>query len=179
MINAYIPFSKMFIISSEGEKLGVMTKTAAIEKAESEGLDLVIISNNPKQPVAKILDYGKFKYERKKKQKDAKSKQSVTNNREIRMTPMIGEHDLMTKSRKAREFILKGDRVKVSLKFRGREMARKSLGFDKLDEFFKTLEDIAEIQKPPTMSGGRFLDMYIIRDKKKKLKEAPNAKDEN
>lgn len=156
-----------------------MTKTAAIEKAESEGLDLVIISNNPKQPVAKILDYGKFKYERKKKQKDAKSKQSVTNNREIRMTPMIGEHDLMTKSRKAREFILKGDRVKVSLKFRGREMARKSLGFDKLDEFFKTLEDIAEIQKPPTMSGGRFLDMYIIRDKKKKLKEAPNAKDEN
>ena len=156
-----------------------MTKANAIEKAESEGLDLVIISNNPKQPVAKILDYGKFKYERKKKRKDAKSKQSVTNNREIRMTPMIGEHDLMTKSRKAREFILKGDRVKVSLKFRGREMARKSLGFDKLDEFYKTLEDIAEIQKPPTLNGGRFLDMYIQRDKKKKLKEAPNAEDEN
>ncbi len=156
-----------------------MSKADAIAKAEDEGLDLVVISNNPKQPVAKILDYGKFKYERKKKRKDAKASQSVTNNREIRMTPMIGDHDLMTKSKKAREFIMRGDRVKISLKFRGREMAKKELGFNKLDDFYKTLEDIAEIQKPPTLNGGRFLDMYIQRDKKKKIKEAPNAKDEN
>ncbi len=179
MVNQFIPFQKLFIISSDGEKLGMMTKVAAIEMAEAESLDLVVISNNPKQPVAKILDYGKFKYERKKKRKDAKANQSITNNREIRMTPMIGLHDLMTKSKKAREFILRGDRVKVSLKFRGREMARKQLGFDKLDEFYKTLEDIAEIQKPPTLNGGRFLDMYLQRDKKKKIKEAPNAKDED
>ncbi|WKX02548.1 translation initiation factor IF-3 [Candidatus Mycoplasma mahonii] len=178
-MNKFIPFPKVFVISSTGEKLGVMTKFEALALAESEGLDLVIISNNPKQPVAKILDYGKFKYKRKKKRKDAKAKQSVTNNREIRLTPMIGEHDLMTKSRKAREFIEKGDRVKISLKFRGREMARKNLGYDKLDEFYKTLEDTAMVEKKPTLSGGRFLDMYLQQDKRKKIKEAPNAKDED
>lgn len=171
----------MFVLSPEGEKLGVMSKANALSKAAELNMDLVIISNNPKQPVAKILDYGKFKYERKKKQKEAKAKQSVTNNREVRLTPMIGDHDLNVKSRKAREFIEAGDRVKVSLKFRGREMARKELGYDKLDQFFKTLEDIAEIQKPPTFTGGRFLDMYLQKSKnaKKVNKGASNAKDEN
>lgn len=147
--------------------------------AQDEGKDLVVISPNPKQPVAKILDYGKFKYERKKKRKDAKAKQSVTNNREVRLTPMIGDHDLQTKARKAREFLMAGDRLKVSLKFRGREMARKDLGYDKLKEFYGLLEDIAAIQKEPTLSGGRFLDMFLTRDKNKKPKEVDNAKDEN
>jgi len=169
------------VVAPDGEKLGVMSRKDALTKAQEASMDLVIISNNPKQPVAKILDYGKFKYERKKKQKEAKAKQSVTNNREVRLTPMIGDHDLQVKSKKAREFLEAGDRVKVSLKFRGREMARKELGYDKLDQFFKTLEDVAEIQKPPTFSGGRFLDMYLQRSKniKKSTKEADNAKDEN
>lgn len=157
-----------------------MNKTFAIEKAKSEGFDLVVISNNPKQPVAKILDYGKFKYERKKKQKVVKQKQTIINNREVRLTPMIGSHDLMVKSKKAREFLLAGDRVKVSLKFRGREMARKELGYAKLDEFFKTLEDIAKIDKPATLNGGRFLDLFISKDKNKTPKEEKqDAKDES
>lgn len=156
-----------------------MSKREALEKAASNGFDLVIISDNPKQPVAKILDYGKFKYERKKKRKEAKANQSVTNNREVRLTPMIGIHDLMVKSKKAREFLMDGDRVKVSLKFRGRELARKELGYDKLDEFFKTLEDIAKIDKPATLNGGRFLDLHLSRDKNKKPKEDKDAKDEN
>ena len=182
IVNENIRFPKMFIVSSEGEKLGVMSRKDALAKAGELGMDLVIISNNPKQPVAKILDYGKFKYDRKKKQKEAKAKQAVTNNREVRLTPMIGDHDLNVKSKKAREFILNGDRVKVSLKFRGREMARKELGYDKLDQFFKTLEDIAEITKKPTFTGGRFLDMYLQKSKnakKAKNKEADNAKNEN
>lgn len=169
----------MFVLSNDGEKLGVMDKRTALERAKDSGLDLVIISDNPQQPVAKILDYGKFKYERKKKRKEAKANQSVTNNREVRLTPMIGVHDLMVKSKKAREFLMDGDRVKVSLKFRGREMARKELGYEKLDEFFKTLEDIAKIDKPATLNGGRFLDLHISRDKNKQPKEANNAKDEN
>ncbi len=156
-----------------------MDKWKAIESAQEAGLDLVVISDNPKQPVAKILDYGKFKYERKKKRKEAKANQSVTNNREVRLTPMIGKHDLDTKARKAREFLMAGDRLKVSLKFRGRELARKELGYDKLKEFYELLEDIASIQKPATLNGGRFLDMYLQRDKSKQPKEANDAKDEN
>ena len=167
------------MLDENGEKLGVLFKKDALEKAIEKKLDLVVISDNPKQPVAKILDYGKFKYNRSKKRKEVKAKQAVTNNREVRITPMIGEHDLMTKSRKAREFLLDGDRVKVSLKFRGREMARKELGYDKLNEFYETLEDIARMDKEPTLNGGRFLDMHLSRDKKKKPKEERNAKDEN
>ncbi len=170
----------MFVLSSRGEKLGVMDKSFAIEKAKSEGFDLVIISDNPKQPVAKILDYGKFKYERKKKQKVVKQKQTIINNREVRLTPMIGEHDLIFKSKKAREFLLAGDRVKVSLKFRGREMVRKELGYKKLDEFFETLKDIAKIDKPATLNSGRFLDLFISKDKTKTpKKEQKNAKNES
>ncbi|MCK5807186.1 MAG: translation initiation factor IF-3 [Mycoplasmataceae bacterium] len=179
LVNGDIPYKKVFVLSPEGEKLGVMDRARALQMASDQSLDLVIISNNPKQPVAKVLDYGKFKYNRKKKQKESKAKQTTINNREVRLTPMIGIHDLMVKSKKAREFLLDGDRVKVSLKFRGREMARKELGYDKLDEFFNTLSDIAKIDKPATLNGGRFLDLHLSRDKTKKQKEAPNAKDEN
>jgi translation initiation factor IF-3 len=165
------------VIDQEGNKLGFMSKKDAVEKAQNAGFDLVIISPNPKQPIAKILDYGKYKYSKKKKDKKAKEKQAVTNNREVRLTPMIGDHDLMVKSKKAREFLLNGDRVKVSLKFRGRELARKELGYAKLEEFFKTLEDIALIQKAPLLSGGRFLDMYLQLDKKKKGENNAETKD--
>ena len=178
-VNENIPFPKVFLISEKGEKVGVKTRQEALDIAGSRGLDVVMISPDPKKPVAKIMDYGKFKYERKKKKKEAKAKQSVTNNREVRLTPMIGDHDLQTKARKAREFILNGDRLKVSLKFRGREMARKDLGYDKLKEFYTLLEDIAMIQKEPVLSGGRFLDMYLTKDSSKKPKEANNAKTEN
>ncbi|NQZ66012.1 MAG: translation initiation factor IF-3 [Mycoplasmatales bacterium] len=169
----------MFVLDSDGTKIGTMDKRTAIEKAKSKGFDLVVISSNFKQPVAKILDYGKFKYQRKKKRKEAKVKNTTISNKEVRLTPMIGTHDLMVKSRKTRELIMAGDRVKVSLRFKGREMARKELGYAKLDEFFKTISDIAKMDKPPTLNGPRYLDIYVSRDKKKKPKENENAKDEN
>ncbi len=178
LVNNAIPFPKVFLVSETGEKLGVMSKAEALTKAEEKGLDLVMISPNPKQPVAKILDYGKFKYERKKKRKEAKANQSVTNNREVRITPMIGEHDLKTKAKKAREFIMAGDRVKISLKFRGREMARQELGHETLKRFFAEVEDIAVITKEPQLNS-RFLDMYIQKDSKNKSKEDNNGKNEN
>jgi len=96
LVNEAIPFSKVFVLSPEGEKIGVKTKKEALELAQEQNLDLVVISNNPKQPVVKILDYGKFKYDRKKKLKEAKANQAVTNNREVRLTPMIGDHDSLT-----------------------------------------------------------------------------------
>lgn len=128
-------------------------------------MDLVLISINPK-PIVKILDYGKFKYNRKKKQKEEKSKQTRIENRQIRLTPLIGDNDIKIKAKKAREFILNGDYVKVSLKFRGREAQRPELGHEVLDKFFKELEDVAMIAKERTLNG-RFLDMFLQQDKKK------------
>ena len=106
--------------------------------------------------------------------KEVKAKQTVVENKEIRLTPMIGTHDLETKARKAREFLLAGHRVKVSLKFRGRELARKELGYEKHEEFFKFVEDIARIDKKPAMNGRNFLDMHISRDKNKQPKQEAN-----
>ncbi len=134
--------------------------------AKDEKKDLVLIAVKPK-PIARILDYGKFKYDRKKKQKEIKEKQTIVQNREVRLTPFIGESDLMVKSKKAREFLLKGDRIKVSLKLRGREIGRKDLGFATLDKFFKTLEDISEITKEPKLVNDRFLDMNLQPNKQK------------
>lgn len=179
LVNKAIPFKQFFLLSESGEKLGVKSKFDAINLANEKGLDVVVISNNNKQPVAKIMDYGKFKYDRKKKRKEVKAKQHITENKEVRITPMIGTHDLEVKVRKAREFITQGHRVKVSLKFRGRELGRKDLGYDKQKQFFSLVEDIAKIDKEPIMNGRNFLDMYISKDKNKKTKEVDDAKDEN
>lgn len=142
-----------------------MSREDALERAQNLKMDLVLISINPK-PIARILDYGKFKYNRKKKQKEEKIKQSRVENRQIRLTPMIGINDIKIKAKKAREFILDGDFVKVSLKFRGREMQRPELGEQVLDQFFHEVEDIAMYAKP-RQQNGRFLDMFLQQDKKK------------
>lgn len=168
-INEDIPFPKIFLIGADGEKLGVKNTREAIEIAKEQGLDLVLISVEPK-PIARILNYGKFKYERKKKQKLIKEKQTIIENRQIRLTPLIGENDLMVKSKKAREFILEGNRVKVSLKFRGREMSRQDLGYNVLNKFYASLEDIADIAKEAKLVNERFLDLYLQPNKNKVIK---------
>ncbi|WP_373436486.1 translation initiation factor IF-3 [Metamycoplasma equirhinis] len=167
VINNAIPYDKVFLLDNNGEKIGVVTKKVAIEKAREENMDLVLIDIKNNKPIAKILDYGKFKYDKKKKQKAAKEKQSVTINREIRLTPLIGDHDLNTKAKKAREFILEGNRVKVSVKFRGRERARTELGEEILTKFYALVEDIAKISKEATLVNEKFLDIYIEKDKRK------------
>ncbi|SJZ61071.1 translation initiation factor IF-3 [Mycoplasmopsis verecunda] len=129
-------------------------------------MDLVLISVEPK-PICRILDYGKFKYDRKKKNKEIKEKQTVIQNREVRLTAMIADNDLNTKARKAREFLLKGDRIKVSLKLRGREIGRKDLGFNTLEKFFALLEDVAEKTTEPKLVNERFLDMNLQPNKQK------------
>lgn len=183
LINENIPHPKVFVIGPEGEQIGVLSRADAIAKAEEMKMDLVLISVKPK-PIAKILDYGRFKYTRKKKQKEEKSKQSRTENRQIRLTAMIGDNDIKVKAKKARNFLLDGDLVKVSLAFRGREVQRKELGYETLDKFFKEVEDIAMITKEPVLNG-KFLDMFLQQDKKKvvqhskKVKEEENAKNED
>ncbi|WP_277870064.1 translation initiation factor IF-3 [Metamycoplasma auris] len=167
VINNEIPYKKVFVLGPENEKIGVLTKEEALEQAKENKMDLVLISIENNKPIARIMDYGKFKYDKKKKQKIIKEKQSVTINREIRLTPLIGQHDLETKAKKAREFIHDGNRVKVSVKFRGRERSRTELGEEILNKFFVLVEDIAKITKEATLVNDRFLDMYIEKDKKK------------
>lgn len=167
VINQRIPYKKVFVFDQNNEKLGVMSKEEAIAKAQESNMDLVLIALDNNRPITKILDYGKFKYDKKKKQKANKEKQSVTTNREIRLTPLIGDNDLKTKAKKAREFILNGDRVKISVKFRGRERSRTDLGNEILDKFFAMVEDVAKVSKAATLQNDRFLDMYIEKDKKK------------
>ncbi|WP_121940858.1 translation initiation factor IF-3 [Metamycoplasma subdolum] len=167
VVNKAIPYKKIFVIGPEGEKIGVLTKEEALDKASELKMDLVLISIENNKPIARILDYGKFKYDKKKKQKAQKEKQAVTINREIRLTPLIGDHDLATKARKAREFILDGSRVKVSVKFRGRERSRQELGQEILNKFFELISDVAKISKEATLQNDRFLDMYVEKDKRK------------
>ncbi|WP_029609017.1 translation initiation factor IF-3 [Mycoplasma simbae] len=180
MINSNIPFAKVFLIGPDGDKIGVKPTREAIEIAREYKMDLVLISVEPK-PIARILDYGKFKYERKKKQKAAKEKQTIIQNRQIRLTVMIGEHDLQVKARKAREFLLDGDRLKVSLKYRGREIARPELGHDTINRFYQLLEDIADITKEATLVNSKFLDLYIQPNKVKvaRYKKENNIVDKN
>lgn len=167
IVNERIPYNKVFVIDENGEKIGVMLKTEAIEKAKESNMDLVLIALDNNRPITRIMDYGKFKYDKKKKNKLNKEKQSQTTNREIRLTPLIGDHDLKTKAKKAREFILDNARVKVSVKFRGREKTRTELGTEILDKFFAMVEDIAKITKPAMMVNDKFLDMFIEKDSKK------------
>ena len=167
IVNERIPYNKVFVIDENGEKIGVMLKTEAIEKAKESNMDLVLIALDNNRPITRIMDYGKFKYDKKKKNKLNKEKQSQTTNREIRLTPLIGDHDLKTKAKKAREFILDNARVKVSVKFRGREKTRTELGTDILDKFFAMVEDVAKITKPAMMVNDKFLDMFIEKDSKK------------
>lgn len=139
-------------------------------------MDLVLISITPK-PIAKILDYGKYKYSRSKKLKEEKVKQTKIENHQIRLTPFIGDNDIRIKAKKAREFLLDGDIVKVSLKFRGRESQKPELGYETLMKFFKEVEDISFISKEP-ITNGKFLDMVIQQDKKKIVQYKKNIEKE-
>lgn len=177
VINENIPYPKMFVVGPDGEKIGVMTKKEALQKAQELGMDLVLISIDPK-PITKILDYGKFKYNRKKKQKEEKAKQTRVENRQIRLTPLIGDNDIKIKAKKAKEFILNGDYLKISLKFRGREVQRPELGHEVLNKFYKEIEDVAMIAKEPVLNG-KFLDMFLQQDKKKVLLLNKNKKSES
>ncbi len=139
-----------------------MTKVAALAKADEYNLDLVLIAPGATPPVAKIIDYGKFKYERKKKESEAKKNQKTVETKEIRLRPNIGKHDVEFKIKHAREFLEKGNRVKISLSFRGRELANTQVGIDTLQAFVDSLSDISTPDKPPKMVNGRFLDVLLM-----------------
>lgn len=160
MINEQIRDKEVRLISEDGEQLGIMSAKEALRIAREANLDLVKIAPNAKPPVCKIIDYGKYRYEQSRKEKEARKKQKITEVKEIRLSPNIDTNDLQTKANMARKFISKGDKVKVTLRFRGREMAHTSSSKVILDSFFALLGDIAVIEKPAKLEG-RNMTMFL------------------
>lgn len=160
MINEQIRDREVRLVGENGEQLGIMSSRDAMKLAKEAELDLVKIAPTAKPPVCKIIDYGKFKYEQTRKEKEARKKQKITDMKEIRLSPNIDINDLNTKANQARKFLEKGDKVKVALRFRGREMAHMGMGRQILDNFYSRLEDIAIIDKPAKMEG-RNMIMFL------------------
>lgn len=160
MINEQIRDKEIRLIGEEGEQLGIMSVKEALAKAKEADLDLVKIAPTAKPPVCKIIDYGKYRYELARKEKEAKKKQKTIDIKEVRLSPNIESNDLNTKVNMARKFITKGDKVKVTLRFRGREMAHMQNSKHILDEFAQLLEDIAVVDKPAKVEG-RSMVMFL------------------
>jgi translation initiation factor IF-3 len=159
-INEQIRDKEVRVIGEDGEQLGIMSAKEALKLAEEAGVDLVKIAPTAKPPVCKIVDYGKFKYEQTRKEKEAKKKQKVVEIKEIRLSPNIDTNDLNTKINAAKKFISKGDRVKVTLRFRGREMAHMNTSKHILDDFAQALADVAVVDKAPKVEG-RSMTMFL------------------
>lgn len=160
MINEQIRDREVRVIGEDGEQLGIMSSREAMRLAEEAGVDLVKIAPTAKPPVCKIVDYGKFKYEQTRKEKEAKKKQKVIDVKEIRLSPNIDTNDLNTKVNAARKFLSKGDKVKVTLRFRGREMAHMQNSKHILVDFGESLSDIAVVEKEPKVEG-RSMTMFL------------------
>ncbi|MDD2628482.1 MAG: translation initiation factor IF-3 [Clostridia bacterium] len=163
LINEQIKASQVQVISENGDKLGQMKTKEAIDMAYAENKDLVMVGSNSNPPVCKILDYNKFKFEMSKKAKEAKKKQKTVEIKEIRLSANIEQHDLEVKARNANKFLKAGDKVKVSLRFRGREVTFSNKGKEIINKFVTMIED-GQMEKEPKLEG-RFLNVVISPNK--------------
>ncbi len=159
-INEMIRIREVRLIDDEGNQMGIIPTSEALNMAKDKGLDLVEVSPNANPPVCKILDYGKYRFEQEKKLRDSKKNQKVLKLKEIRMQPKIGAGDLDTKAKHIQEFLDEGDKVKVTIRFRGRELAHTDLGFDVMNEVLKRLTSAYVIEKEAAMEG-RNMSMTI------------------
>ena len=159
LINEQIHFNEVQVISDSGEKLGSMSSTVAIDLAAQKDLDLVLVSPNANPPVCKIMNYGKYKFEQAKREKESKKKQKSLEIKELRVTPNTEEHDFNFKVKNARKFLESGSKVKITVRFRGRELNYVKLGEDILNRFIEELSDIATPEKKPLLEGK---NMFII-----------------
>ena len=166
MINEQIRDREIRLIGENGEQLGIMPTREAQAMADAAGLDLVKINPKAQPPVCKIIDYGKFRYEQTRREKEARNKQKIVEIKEVRMSPNIDSNDLNTKVAAARKFIEKGNKVKVSIRFRGREMAHTAASRPMMEDFAAQLSDIAVVEKPPRMEG-RFMTMFLAEKNRK------------
>ena len=165
-INEQIRVREVRLIREEGEHQGIMPASQALELAREAGLDLVEIAPQASPPVVKILDYGKYRFENEKRIRDSKKKQKLLKLKEIRMQPKIDDHDLAFKSKHIKEFLADGNKVKVTIRFRGRELAHTELGFDVMKDVLARIEGEYVMDKPPAMEG-RFMSMVLSPKSKK------------
>ena len=162
--NELIHAREVRVIGAEGEQLGILQRNEAIAMARETGCDLVEVSSNATPPVCRIMDYGKFKYEQQKKKQDAKKRQAVVQVKEIKVRPKTDEHDYETKLKHIRSFLEDGDRCKVTVFFRGREIVHKDRGIEILERIVKDLEDVGKVEQEPRAEG-RTLQMLVVPKK--------------
>ena len=162
-INGQIRAKEIKLIGENGEQLGIVSLREGLQKAEELNLDLVLVAPSAKPPVCKIMNYGKYKFEQAKKEKEAKKKQKTLEIKEIRITPNIEEHDFGFKCKNARKFIEDGNKLKITVRFRGREVNNSKMGENVLNRFIEELSDISVVEKNPKLEGK---NMFIMLAKK-------------
>ncbi|WP_349408104.1 translation initiation factor IF-3 [Pseudalkalibacillus sp. SCS-8] len=166
MVNDGIRAREVRLIGANGDQIGVKTRQEALEIAQNANLDLVLVAPNAKPPVCRIMDYGKYRYEQQKKEKEARKNQKTITTKEVRLSPNIEEHDFNTKLRNARKFLDKGNKVKASIRFRGRAITHSELGREVLMRMAKECEDLGTIESKPKMEGrSMFLILAPINEK--------------
>jgi len=168
-VNHEIKAREVRLIGPDGKQLGIMPLKDALRYAQEAQLDLVKVASNAKPPVCKIMDFGKFKYEQSKREKEARKNQKVINVKEIRMNPTIDEHDFQVRLKSALKFLKDGNKVKVSIKFRGRQMIHTKLGEDVLNKMVEHVQEVGVVEKQPAMEGRNMV--MVLSPKQTKNKE--------
>ncbi len=166
MVNDGIRARELRLIDQDGNQLGVKSKAEALSIAEKANLDVVLVAPTAKPPVARIMDYGKFRFEQQKKEREARKKQKVINIKEVRLSPTIDENDFNTKLRNARKFLEKGDKVKASIRFKGRAITHKEIGQKVLMRLADETNDLASIEQRPKMDGRSMFLMLTPKNDK-------------
>ncbi|HIZ71218.1 MAG TPA: translation initiation factor IF-3 [Candidatus Atopostipes pullistercoris] len=166
IVNEQIRSKEVRLIGKDGDQVGVVSRDEALRIAEQENLDLVLVSPNAKPPVARVIDYGKYRYEQQKREKEQRKKQKTVNVKEIRLSPTIDDHDFETKMRQGRGFVEKGDKVKVSIRFRGRAITHKDIGREVLERFAEGMNDVAQVESKTQMEGRNMFMMLAPKTEK-------------
>lgn len=167
-INEEIRAKEVRLIGDDNTQLGIMSRREALALAEEKGMDLVLIAPEAAPPVCKIMDYGKFRFEQAKREKEARKNQKVTELKEVRLSATIEEHDIDIKAKAANRFLVEGDKVKVGIRFHGRQMAHPDIGYNVMTEFYKKVEEAGIIEKRPVLEGRNMHMILAPRNKGKK-----------
>lgn len=153
IVNEAIRNREVLVIGSDGTQLGVMSRRDALQKAYDEDLDLLCVAPNAQPPVCKIIDYGRYRFEQQKKEREAKKNQQTAEMKSLRVSPVIDQHDFDTKVKRAKEWLSDGQKVKIDMRFRGRMITRQEVGKQVLDKFTEQVSDVADVTKPPMLEG--------------------------
>ena len=173
MINEEIRDREVRLIDENGEQLGVMPTQKALELAEERGLDLAKIQPQAKPPVCKLLDYDKYRYEQSKRERDNRKNQRVVSIKEVQLSATIEENDVLTKAKMAQKFLADGDKVKVSIRFRGRQITHQEIGLAVMQDFVTRVKDVANVERKPATEGRHMIMILAPKDPSKEAKQAP------